>query len=241
MYLKHHKHAHPPSHQPFIANDHCHIFNTQLQFLCIISMAYMEKEKIAQQVINTSNGIVKTSDFTSKGLNNYDVANLCEKGYITRLRHGFYQCTSSNEIMEEQILARLFPEAILCMNSALFYYGYSDFTPREWSIAVPRTFSRSRFKNITIPVKPYFIQPEQTEIGKTTGEFNGISLFVYDRERVICDCFKHQSTLDREIFSKALKNYAKDENKNLSHLSAYAKQLHVYQKVMNIMEVLLNE
>lgn len=45
---------------------------------------------------------------------------------------------------EEQVLASLLPASIVCVESALFYYGYSDFAPRQWSIAVPRTFARTR-------------------------------------------------------------------------------------------------
>lgn len=43
-----------------------------------------------------------------------------------------------------------------------------------------------------------------------------------------------------EIFNKAVNAYAVDENKNLVNLSKYAKEMKLYTKVMNVMEVLLN-
>ena len=63
---------------------------------------------------------------------------------------------------------------------------------------------------------------------------------MYDRERTICDCFKYRTKLDNEIFNKAVNAYAADEKKNLANLSGYAKQMKLYTKVMNVMEVLLN-
>ena len=42
------------------------------------------------------------------------------------------------------------------------------------------------------------------------------------------------------MFNKALNAYVKDDKKNLNNLSAYAKKLRVYKKVMELMEVLLN-
>ena len=42
------------------------------------------------------------------------------------------------------------------------------------------------------------------------------------------------------MFAKAVKAYAADKNKNLANLIKYAKQLRVYKKVTDIMEVLLN-
>jgi len=78
------------------------------------------------------------------------------------------------------------------------------------------------------------------EIGKTSEDFNGVQLAVYDRERTICDCFKYRTKLDNELFNKALNAYAADKKKNLSSLSNYAKKMGVYKKLMDIMEVLLN-
>ena len=42
------------------------------------------------------------------------------------------------------------------------------------------------------------------------------------------------------MFNKALNAYAADDKKNLSNLSKYAKEMRVYTKLMNVMEVLLN-
>ena len=77
-------------------------------------------------------------------------------------------------------------------------------------------------------------------LGKTAAIFNGISLHVYDKERTICDCFKYRNQMDSETFAKAINAYSVDKEKNLSNLSKYAKQLRVYKKVMEMMEVLLN-
>ena len=86
----------------------------------------------------------------------------------------------------------------------------------------------------------YFVQPTLFEIGKISGDFNGVQLAVYDRERTICDCFKYRTKLDNEMFNKALNAYATDKKKNLSNLSSYAKKMRVYKKLMDVMEVLLN-
>ena len=126
------------------------------------------------------------------------------------------------------------------MESALFHYGYSDFAPRKWSIAVPRSMSRKRLDVDALPLQAYYVSPELYDLGKTTDDFNGVTLTVYDRERTICDCFKYRSRLDNEIFNKALNTYANDKKKNLKNLSEYAKKLRVYKKVTELMEVLLN-
>ena len=124
--------------------------------------------------------------------------------------------------------------------NAGFLNRYSDFAPRKWSIAVPRSMSRTKLKIDLLAIQPYYMQPELYELGKITDNFNGVELPVYDRERTICDCFKYRSRLDNEIFNKAINAYVKDDKKNLNNLSAYSKKLRVYKKVTELMEVLLN-
>lgn len=67
----------------------------------------------------------------------------------------------------------------------------------------------------------------------------GMKIKVYDIERTICDIIKNKNKIDAEIFSKALKDYAKSKNKNLSKLTKYAKAMNIEKKVSEYMEVLL--
>ena len=200
----------------------------------------MDKKIISKQVIIEKGGIAKTSDFVAAGIPAVDVVNLCNTGYLERIRHGYYQLADGNTSSEEQLIATLIPKAIICVESALFHYGYSDFAPRKWSIAVPRSMSRTKLDIDALTLQTYYVQSEIYELGKTTADFNGVVLPIYDRERTICDCFKYRSRLDHEIFSKALNAYAKDEKKNLQNLSIYAKKLRVYKKVNELMSVLLD-
>ena len=200
----------------------------------------MDKKIISKQVIIEKGGIAKTSDFVAAGIPAVDIVNLCNTGYLERIRHGYYQLADGNTSSEEQLIATLIPKAIICVESALFHYGYSDFAPRKWSIAVPRSMSRTKLDIDALTLQTYYVQSEIYELGKTTADFNGVVLPIYDRERTICDCFKYRSRLDREIFSKALNAYAKDEKKNLQNLSIYAKKLRVYKKVNELMSVLLD-
>ena len=195
---------------------------------------------VTKQVLIEKGGVAKSADFVAAGIRAVDVVNLCNAGYLDRIRHGYYQLAEADTTSEEQLLATLIPKGIVCVESALFHYGYSDFAPRKWSIAVPRSMSRTKLDVDALVLRPYFVGPEIYELGKVTDNFEGVSLPVYDRERTICDCFKYRSRLDSEIFNKALHAYANDTQKNLQNLSLYAKKLRVYKKVTELMEVLLN-
>ena len=200
----------------------------------------MDKKTLSKQVIIEKGGIAKTSDFVAAGIPAVDIVNLCNTGYLERIRHGYYQLADWDTSSEEQLIAALIPKAIICVESALFHYGYSDFAPRKWSIAVPRSMSRTKLDIDALELQTYYVQSEIYGLGKTTADFNGVMLPVYDRERTICDCFKYRSRLDNEIFNKALNAYVNDSKKDLRNLCGYAKKLRVHKKVTELMEVLLN-
>ncbi len=200
----------------------------------------LDKFKIAKEVIIKSDGIAKTSQFIDCGFTTYDVKVLCDKGYIRKIRHGVYALTGSDDISDEKLIKAVLPEIVVCLESALFYYGYSDFTPRKWSVAVPRSMSLAKINSIDIPFTLFYVSPEKINLGKTTAQFNGTELNIYDRDKTICDCFKYQNKIDSELFNKAINAYVADDNKNLINLAKYAKEMRVYKKMMTIMEVLLN-
>lgn len=197
------------------------------------------KESI-KEILEKNGGIAKSSDFANVGISGHKLAKLCDEGYLEKVKRGYYQLSDNMELSEEHVLAKMLPEGIVCHESALFHYGYSDFTPRIWSIAVPRGIARKKTDLYSVPMKVYYVKENIFEIGKTISDFNGINLAIYDRERTICDCFKYRNRLESEAFNKAIKAYVLDENKNLNKLSEYAKELRVYKKVFELMEVLLD-
>lgn len=200
----------------------------------------MNRFEIAQNIIEKFNGVAKTSQLIAGGLSNYDIKMLCNEDLIKKIRQGVYGLPNANNITEEKLIQTVLPEIVVCLESALFHYGYSDFTPRKWSIAVPRSMSMTKINSIDIPFNIFYLPLEKLYLGQTIADFNGTELSVYDRDKTICDCFKYQNKIDNELFNKAINAYVADDNKNLANLAKYAKEMRVYKKVMTIMEVMLN-
>ncbi len=191
----------------------------------------MTKRETAEKVLADSDGIARTADFLSAGLNKTDICAFYDEGFLERIRHGYYRLADNDDILEERLLLALIPEGIVCMESALYYYGYSDRFPRAWALAVPRTVSRAKLKTEAFDFKVYYIPKENYEIGKTTADFNGVCLSVYDRDRTICDCFKYRTRLNKEYFEKALRAYGADGKKNLDNLADYAQKMGIFNRV----------
>ena len=119
----------------------------------------LSKYDIVNEVFDAIGEIARKSDFISAGLKGQDVYALCKQGYLERVKKGYYKLAVGDEPKEELILSKLMTHGVICVESALFYYGYSDFAPREWSIAVPRSYSRTvKAIQAEVPVKAYYVQ-----------------------------------------------------------------------------------
>lgn len=103
-----------------------------------------------KEILDENGGIAKSADFVSAGIRATELVNLCNLGYLTRVRHGYYEMAKESGVSEERMLAVLVPQGIVCVESALFHFGYSDFAPRKWSIAIPRSMSRRKLKIDTL-------------------------------------------------------------------------------------------
>lgn len=133
----------------------------------------------------------------------------------------------------------MFPDEIMCMDTALYYYRYSDRMPLAWHLAVSKDKNKTRF-DIDYPfTRPYFVEPSIFKMGTVDGEMDGNPIRLYDKERAICDCLRYMGKMDKEIFNKAILSYISDSEKNIPRLTEYAKKLHVMQKVQTIIGVWL--
>lgn len=188
-------------------------------------------------VFRNHKGMLRTRELYAEHIYYNDIQKLIANGIIEKVRYGYYQLLDSENLSEAVTVTRLFPDAILCMDTALFYYRYSDRTPLAWHLAVSKDSSKSRFK-INYPfVKPYYIEPSLLKLGITNGKIDGNPVRIYDKERTICDCLRYIGKMDKEIFNTAIRRYVDDTAKEVPRLLEYAKKMHVAKKVKMLIGV----
>ena len=192
-----------------------------------------------KEIFDRYGGMMRTTQLAEEKVFYLQRQKLIEEGYIEKVRRGYYQWIDHEDFSETGTVIRLFPDAILCMDTALRYYGYSDRTPAEWHLAVSKDSGKSRF-NIDYPfVKPYYIEPAVLELGLTKGNMDGYEIRIYDKDRVICDCLRYRNKMDKEIFNKAIQNYIADPEKSIPKLMEYAGPLRVKKIVKDLIGVWL--
>lgn len=189
------------------------------------------------KIVEKNNGYVTTKEVVENGINKIFLTNMVRNGTLVRISRGYYGLP--NYIEDEYYkVASKSKNARFSMATALYLHNLSDRTPLVYNVTLPFGYSGvlQKEKNVILN----FVKREILDLGviEMTSPF-GMKIKVYDIERTICDIIKNKNKMDAEIFSKALKDYAKSRNKNLSKLTKYAKAMNIEKKVSEYMEVLL--
>ena len=200
-----------------------------------------ETERILKDVyqcIDDNGGIAKKEQLIALGIDYRRILDFVENKEVIRIKNGYYTY-GIERFSEESLVSKLFPDGLLCMESALYVYGYISRKPVGFHIAIDKNTSKSRFKLDYPKVIPYYTEPEVLTIGASTIEYEGNTFQIYDKDRLICDCLKYESKMNREDFKEALQSYIKDEDKDISALMEYARERKVVKRVQSLIGVWL--
>lgn len=154
------------------------------------------------------------------------LAYFCKRGEIERISKGMYKINnldfgSEFEWEDLALTALSIPRGVICLISALCYYGLTDEIMREFWIAIPHATTSPARANAHI------VRMRNISFGQTTIEMGSQKLKIFDRERTVVDSFRY---LDKETALKALQAYlktTKDRKPDIDKLLMYAKKLRV--------------
>lgn len=189
-------------------------------------------------LMQKNQGLAKTSEITDLGIDYRRILQFLEEGYLKRVKSGYYT-TKYYDGSEEQLVARMFPDGVLTMETALFYYGYLTQRPYAWSIAISKNVSKSRFKMDYPNLFPYYSEPKVLTMGVTEISVGSEKMKIYTKERLVCECLKYQEKMDRQDFKNAILTYINEEEKDVAALMEYAKERKVLKKVQNMIGIWL--
>lgn len=193
-------------------------------------------EKIIDYAKN-NNGYITMKEVKKLGINSTFLSNLVSFKQIERVGVGVYMLPNY-PIDNFYILSKSSKNLCFSHTTALYLHNMCDRIPLVYDVTVPYNYSGSLLFNNEVSLK--YVNDSVFSLGiidiKTP---NDLVVKCYDLERTICDIVKDKKCMDKEIYSKALKAYVKNDNKDILKLIKYAKKLNIEDKILEIMEVLL--
>lgn len=158
-----------------------------------------------------------------QGISRYQFYKMRDEGVIEPISRGLYRLASLPPITNPDLVAvaSQFPQAVLCLVSALAWHGITTQIPHEVHLAVPR---QARLPRLDYPpIAGYRFSEPAFSAGVEETTIDGTRLRVYSIEKTLADCFKFRNRLGIDLVVEALQLYRKRHAFNLSELMGYAR------------------
>lgn len=193
----------------------------------------------AKKIFTSHHGVLRTSEAMQYGISPRTLYEMRDAGVIYRLGRGLYQLSETEPLSEPDLVmvAKRVPKAVICLISALDYYGLTTQIPHQVSIALPQSAEKPRIDHP--PLDIIWLSDHIYQAGIETKRLDGIEVKMYSLEKTIADCFKFRNKIGLNVALEALKNYLALPTRNIDLLMHNAKIDRIEKIFSRYLEVLL--
>jgi predicted transcriptional regulator of viral defense system len=175
------------------------------------------------EIFRKRGGQLRMSEAITHGITRYMLYSLRDKGIIEQVSRGVYRLVELPPMSNPDLVtvSLRFPNAVICLISALSYHNITTQIPHAVSVAVPRD---SRVPSLDYPpIQAHRFSYEAYNSGIEKREIDGVPVKIYNTEKTLADCFKFRNKIGMEVVLEALKLYRSRQQFNIDKLLTYAK------------------
>lgn len=150
--------------------------------------------------------LARSHELRAQGITATTIARAEANGLITRVSRGLYQVADSEAESQQALaeIAKQVPQGVICMVSALAFYGLTDQMPRRIWIAIEKNGWTPSVSYPPIKVvrfsRQYFTQSVKHET------ISGVQVPIYSIAKTLADVFRNPRLVDRSVAIESLKS-----------------------------------
>lgn len=131
-----------------------------------------------------------------------------------------------------EIIAKKFPNFVIYGDSAYYYHNLTDFIPNKVVLATTKNNKiRSKY------VKQVRLTDELFNIGITKIDINGISINIYDKERMLIELARSKNQMGYDMYKEIIANYRKiADDLNMEKIENYLTYFPYGDKLFEIIQ-----
>jgi len=195
-------------------------------------MDYVKKIK---EKLNKSGGVITSKELKDSNIPTIYLTRMIGTGEIIRADRGIY-IDSNGDYDEYYFFHNRCKVAVFSYVSALYLHQFTDIIPLGMEATVYKGYNAHR---INRNVRIHYVTKAFYGLGITTCQtMFGNVVKVYDLERTLCDFIRNRSEIETELFTKTINKYVRYENKDFNKLYEYSKNMKIYEKVKEILELI---
>lgn len=196
-------------------------------------------KKSPLDIFREHGGRLRMSEALAHGITRYMLYTLRDKGIIEQVTRGVYRLAELPPLGNPDLVtvSLRFPNAVICLISALAFHGLTTQIPHEVSVAVPRN---SRMPSLDFPpVRAHKFSQAAFQTGIEEHKIDGVPVRIYCPEKTMADCFKFRNKIGMDVVLEALKLYKTKKKFNLEELLRYARVCRVVKVMEPYLEAML--
>jgi len=203
-------------------------------------MKKQEYYNTIKKIFKRNNGYARTKEIVDAGVHKHYLYQLVEDNKISRVKRGLYSWNNHDIDTQKELLEvkKIVPKGVVCLLSALSYYGLTTYNPWEYYIAIHRDDFRPKLPDYP-PINIFYFSDRQYNIGMKEISVNGNIIKIYDIEKTICDCIRYRNKIGTDVVKEAINQYIKNKERDIDKLLEYAKITGAQTIIKKYLEVLI--
>ena len=177
--------------------------------------------------------VARYRDLMAQGLNSRAIASAVEQGELERISRGLYAVSAAEDRITEKHtfvqVAKLAPQGVYCLMSALVFHELTMENHRKMQIALPRPAHEPKVD--IMPVEYYHLSEQPYLEGIEEHKVEGTTVKVYSPAKTVADLFKFRSRYGVDLALEALREVWRKRR-------ATTKELHQCAKVCRVEKIM---
>ena len=183
-------------------------------------------------------GIVRSRDIEALGFPRQYLVRLYRQGKLNRPARGIYTLPNA-EVTEHHSYAAVtkrFPQATVCLLSALAFHEITTQSPASVWIALSRGARTPALASPSLRIVR--LSGASLTEGIDKHQVEGVTVRIYSAAKTVADCFKFRNKIGLDIAIEALRDCLHQKKASINEIYHYAKACRVSNVIRPYMEAL---
>ncbi|MBM3734130.1 MAG: transcriptional regulator [Acidimicrobiia bacterium] len=183
-------------------------------------------------------GMARLREFKAAGVAEETVVRLVREGQIVRLARGLYQRPgaklAANHTLAEA--AKLVPQGVVCLISALQFHGLTVQTPSAVWVAIDRTARKPRISYP--PIRFVRFGGRARTLGVAEHRIEGVSVRIFDAAKTVVDCFRYRHKIGLDVALEGMREALRQRRCKPDDIRRYAVACRAWSVVRPYLEAM---
>ena len=131
----------------------------------------------------------------------YNIKKAIESKKLFKIEKGLYAASSNIHYLS--VVSKKYPYATISGHSAYYYHNLTDIIPKKIELCTNRHSTRI----INLKIKQIMMKDELYDIGRTTIEYEGNTINIYDKERLLIDLARNKNKMGYDLYKEIISSY----------------------------------